>query len=252
MMNTLFSSFAMLSTIEAMKVPLFQPKYVYHKLFGAGNDRPVQLPDGSINCIIDGVDRGFHCLMRPKNGVTTPDSALYQNRNADLCYDRWTPRKERVGDKDDVHCHGSYESDLYRYVILDHLNRGYEGVLDCMCDCDVTTRSGQGRYETGSDDCKEGLTAQSRRGQYRWTENEWGVKFLEGEDLALYNQYLSEEGLSNRRRDGCIQVVSREEDKNNDCMIVEKSVNICRGLETIMTLPNLERPECVDTSENPQ
>eukprot|EP00121_Abeoforma_whisleri_P016492 Awhi_evm2s15133 len=87
----------MVSTIGAMKVPLYQPKYDYLTLFEAHvAERPLQLADGSINCIIDGVDRGFHCLMRHKN---------------------------------DLHCHGSYEN------------------------CDVTTRSGQGRYETGSDDC---------------------------------------------------------------------------------------------------
>jgi len=237
--------------------PPFYERYEYHRLFGAGvEERPPVLEDGSINCVVDGVDYGFHCLMRPKKGVTEPGSALTQNKNADLCYDKITARKLRKGDNDDVHCHGSYDSSLYRYVILDHLNRGYEGVLDCMCgygpvgfvsDCDITNGDDDyDRYDTGSQNCTTGLKARDRRSPYRWMVRRWGVRYLDDEDLELYNEYLEEEGLNDdrRRNGGCKQEIVYDDPKDS-CGEIIKIVNTCKPGKVRKTTMTRTKPECV-------
>eukprot|EP00122_Pirum_gemmata_P006273 Pgem_evm1s5729 len=122
--------------------------YKLHPLFGAGadNDSPiineamitvtqaqqssVQVPlmgdagswhplleEGAVNCIDEnGKDQGFHCLMEPMANTPNNDQ-LRQNENANLC------ASEQNGDQ--VHCHASDTSDMYRYVMVDHINRNY-------------------------------------------------------------------------------------------------------------------------------
>eukprot|EP00122_Pirum_gemmata_P000917 Pgem_evm1s822 len=97
---------------------------------------------------------------------------------------------------------------MYRYVIVDHLNRNYNGKLDCKCgspagyvsDCDITTKNDVARYESGNNNCKTGL--KDRSGSDRWIISDWGKRFLPKEVLAQQAYYAVELGLNdgNRRR----------------------------------------------------
>eukprot|EP00122_Pirum_gemmata_P001168 Pgem_evm1s1044 len=154
--------------------------------------------DGSVNCVDEaGKDIGFHCLMEP-TANTPKNDQLRQNENANLC------ASEQNGDQ--VHCHASDTSDMYRYVMVDHINRNYNGKLDCKCgspagyvsNCDITTKNDVPRYESGKNNCKTGF--KERSGSDRWIISDWGKRYLSTNDKAQQAYYAVDLGLNDNRR----------------------------------------------------
>eukprot|EP00122_Pirum_gemmata_P003632 Pgem_evm1s3286 len=191
--------------------------------------------EGSINCVDEaGNDIGFHCLMEP-TAIIPKNDQLRKNRNANLC------ANEQNGDQ--VHCHASDTSDMYRYVIVDHLNRNYNGNLDCKCgspagyvsDCDITTKNDVARYESGDNNCKTGL--KDRTGSDRWMIADWGKRFLPKEVLAQQAYYAVELGLDDGKRRRSAAVTEKVEHKrtNGACKRVTTTFNSKVGAKTIMT-----------------
>eukprot|EP00122_Pirum_gemmata_P020884 Pgem_evm1s19491 len=215
---------AMISVIETnspkIKTPLI------------GTESQVLENEGSIYCFDEnGKDIGFHCLMEP-TAITPKNDALRKNRNANLC------ANEQNGDQ--VHCHASDTSDMYRYVIVDHLNRGYSGNLDCKCgspagyvsDCDITTKNNVPRYESGDNNCKTGM--KDRSGADRWLVADWGKQYLTLEDKSQQAYYAVELGLNDGNRRRSVYEVVDFIEVNGACKRYTTAFNSKANVTTIM------------------
>lgn len=210
--------------------------------------------EGSVNCYDDqGNEAGFFCLMRPDKNVEGGD-VLRANRNADLC-------AAKV-DRDIVHCHGSPQNSLYRHVIVDHMNRGYNGRLSCQCnwppvgyvsDCDVTSNDNSARYDNGKDGICPIEDAVKRLPRKSWGAPAWGNLYIcdevgstDCDDFRKFQDFVEALGLNPdgtgakaataniafSRIDGCQTQVKRTPTASGGCIT---DTLYCSGLRSTMT-----------------
>merc|ERR1711918_119239 len=196
-------------------------------LFGFQEEERNEFPsgEGSVNCVDDqGNELGFFCLMRPNRNVEGGDT-LKANRNADLCAAK--------ADRDLVHCHGSPQNSLYRHVIVDHMNRGYNGRLSCQCnwppvgyasDCDITSTDGSDRYDNGKDGICPQEDAVKRIPRQSWGSPAWGHLYIcdevggtDCEDFGKFQDFVEDFGL--------VMVLVQEQVKPTKLPSLEWNVN---------------------------
>lgn len=228
-------------------------KYTHSYLFGYQEEESptFESGEGSVNCYDeDGNEIGFFCLMKANRKVEGGDT-LKANYNADLC-------NSEKADRDTVHCHGSPQNELYRHVIVDHMNRGYNGALSCQCgwppvgyvsDCDVTSNDDSDRYDNGNDGVCSIEDAAERIPSQSWGSRKWGNNYIcdevgstDCDDFRKFQDFVEELGLgdgtgSKRRRDadadGCQTEVIHTNTENGHCVTKTK---YCNGITTTMTV----------------
>lgn len=233
-------------------------KTLHSYLFGYQEEVRNRFPagEGSVNCYDDqGNEVGFFCLMRPDPSVEGGD-VLKANRNADLC--------AANVDRDLVHCHGSPQNSLYRHVIVDHMNRGYNGRLSCQCnwppvghasDCDITSNDGSDRYDNGKDGICPIEDAIPRIPTESWGSPAWGNLYIcdevgstDCEDFKKFQDFVEKLGLGDgtgtraqtsqiafTRVDGCQTKVTKAPTPSGGCIT---TTQYCNGLRSTMTSNN--------------
>lgn len=233
-------------------------KTIHSHLFGVQEEEREFLEEGSVNCFDDdGNEVGFFCLMRPNRNVEGGDT-LKENVNADLCHSRV--------DRDQVHCHGSPQNHLYRHVIVDHMNRGYNGRLSCQCnwpprgyasDCDITSDDDSDRFDNGKDGVCPKEDAIKRIANQSWGAVKWGnlhictdesVGSTTCEDFEKFQDFVEELGLGDGtgsrtddgtakfasiQRGGCVPTVKHIPTKDGQGCITETTY--CNKLKSTMT-----------------
>lgn len=231
-------------------------KTVHSHLFGVQEEERELLEEGSVNCFDDdGNEVGFFCLMRPNRKVEGGDT-LKDNVNANLC--------NSVKDRDHVHCHGSPQNHLYRHVIVDHMNRGYNGRLSCQCnwppkgyvsDCDITSDDNSDRYDNGKDGVCPREDGIKRITKQSWGAVKWGnlhictdkdVGSTNCEDFEKFQDFVEELGLGDGTgsktagsakfaaitKGGCVPTVANIPTKDGGCII---ETAYCNKLKSTMT-----------------
>merc|ERR1711998_588421 len=220
-------------------------KYTHSYLFGYQEEESptFESGEGSVNCYDeDGNEIGFFCLMKANRKVEGGDT-LKANYNADLC-------NSEKADRDTVHCHGSPQNVLYRHVIVDHMNRGYNGILSSQCgwppvgyvsDCDVTSNDNSNRYDNGKDGICQIEDSVERIASQSWGARKWGNLYICDEvgstacdDFAKFQQFVAELGLgdgtgSTRRRsdNDCQTKVTDTDTENGKCVT---KTTYCNGV----------------------
>ena len=236
---------------KAGKLPLTE-HHTHSVLFGYQEEESPVFPqgDGSVNCFDEqGNEIGFFCMMQP-SGKVEGGATLRANRNADLCADK--------KDSNDIHCHGSPQNNLYRHVIVDHMNRGYNGRLSCQCgwppvgyvsDCDVTSSDDSDRYDNGKDGVCPKEDHIKRITSLSWGAGKWGNLYIcdevgstDCDDFIKFQQFVSDLGLgagtgstSRRRNSTCEPQVTKTPTANGGCST--KTV-YCNGVTSTMTSYN--------------